>query len=272
MAKAIRDGIAIDYEVAGEGEPTLVLAHAFPLSRAIWRPQVEAFSRRLRVVTYDARGFGRSDAPDEASAYSMAIAIADLGAVLDAVGARLAVIGGLSMGGNVALNFALASPERVAGLLIADTGAGSDDPRSFRTGAQAWAKVAEKEGIEAFARVIMANPIFAEFADRGAAEEAYMRKIIHANSPRAIAHVCREILAKRTPVYELEERLRGLRAPTRIICGAHDEACLAPSRFMAAAIPGATLTIIPGTGHFNNLEAAEVFNAVAEGLLNEARD
>ena len=98
-----------------------------------------------------------------------------------------------------------------------------------------------------------------------------MRAIIHANSPGAIAHVCREILAKRKPVYELETGLRSLRVPSRIICGALDEACLAPSRFMAEAIPGAKLTIIPGTGHFNSLEAADAFNAVVEGLVGDAR-
>src|SRR5947208_12806908 len=107
------NGVSLYYEVAGRGAP-LVLVHGFACGIRSWDPQVRALSRYRRVITYDVRGHGLSDAPPEAAAYSQATSVADLHALL----AHLKI-------GNIALNFALAHPAMVSALIVADTGAGS---------------------------------------------------------------------------------------------------------------------------------------------------
>src|SRR5262245_60325267 len=106
MPRFEANGVSLHYEAAGRG-PTLVLAHGFACGLRMWDPQVQALARSFRVVTYDARGHGASDAPDAADAYSPELAVSDLLVLLDHLKVRRAVVGGLSMGGNVALHVAL---------------------------------------------------------------------------------------------------------------------------------------------------------------------
>src|SRR5205814_1370601 len=105
-------------EVEGSG-PVVVLAHGFGGSARNFLSQARALRDRYRIVRFDARGHARSEAPAEASAYTPEAFVADLGRVLDQVGARAAVVGGLSMGAGTALRFGLAHPERVEGLVLA---------------------------------------------------------------------------------------------------------------------------------------------------------
>src|SRR5262249_10787737 len=121
----VDDIIGLYYETAGKGAP-LVLVHGFACGIQSWDPQVRALSRSRRVITYDVRGHGISGAPREATAYSQERSVKDLHALLVHLGIRRAAVGGLSMGGNIALNFALAHPDMVTRLIVADTGAGSD--------------------------------------------------------------------------------------------------------------------------------------------------
>src|SRR5215470_9406204 len=102
-------------EVEGDG-PALVLAHGFAGSARNFGPQAHALRDRWRVVRYDARGHGRSSAPDDPAAYTPEAFVADMGTALDFVGAATAVVGGLSMGAGTALRLALAQPGRVRGL------------------------------------------------------------------------------------------------------------------------------------------------------------
>ena len=131
MPKLDRDGVAIQYEVSGEG-PALLLTHGYSATGEMWRGQVEAFSGHYRVIRWDMRGHGRSDYPDDPAAYSEAATVGDMAALLDAVGAETAIVGGLSLGGYMSLAFHLAHPERVRALLIIDTGPGykNDEARA----------------------------------------------------------------------------------------------------------------------------------------------
>src|SRR5437773_8749894 len=93
------NGVSLYYEIAGRGAPR-VLVHGFACGIRSWDPQVRALSRYRRVITYDVRGHGLSDAPPEAAAYSQATSVADLHALLAHLKIGRAVVGGLSMGGN----------------------------------------------------------------------------------------------------------------------------------------------------------------------------
>ena len=89
MPKINRDGVEIYYEVHGSGPP-LLLTHGYSSTSQMWQGQVEALSKQHKLVLWDMRGHGRSDYPDDASAYSEALTVADMAALLDAIGANSA--------------------------------------------------------------------------------------------------------------------------------------------------------------------------------------
>ena len=270
MPLAPVNGTSLYYEVEGSGSP-LVLVHGFACGLRTWDPQVRAFAARRRVVTYDGRGHGLSDAPPDAAAYSQPISVEDLHGLLAHLEITRAAIGGLSMGGNIALNFALAYPQMVSALIIADTGAGSDRTAEWNAGVHAWATILERRGMEAFADAAFENPLFARYVAQGPHAARFIRSCLMTHRARGIAHTAREVLAKRPSIYSLEHELRRLRVPTLLIVGEHDEPCVKVHRFMAATIPGAKHVVLRGVGHLTNLEAPAAFNAAVEKFLSTSR-
>jgi pimeloyl-ACP methyl ester carboxylesterase len=266
MPQVAVNGVSLYYEVAGDGLP-LVLVHGFACGLRMWDPQVKALARSWRVVTYDVRGHGTSGAPDDPTAYSQPISVADLRGLLEHLEIGRAAVGGLSMGGNIALNFALAHPGMVAALIIADTGAGSDEAADWRATVHAFADLLDRDGLEAFADAALANPLFARYAAQGPAAERFIRACLMTHRARGLAHTGREVLTRRPSIYALAPRLRELSAPTLLIVGEHDEPCLKAHRFMAAEIPGARHVLIPGVGHLTNLEAPAAFNRAVTRFL-----
>ncbi len=125
------DGVRLHYLDSGNGEPALVLLHAFPLHAGMWAPQLEHLSSARRVVAPDFLGFGGSDAPDSMYRYTM-LGYADLVAgLLDRLGLDRVALCGLSMGGYVAFAFLRQYPERVSALILADTRAAADTTQVF---------------------------------------------------------------------------------------------------------------------------------------------
>jgi pimeloyl-ACP methyl ester carboxylesterase len=118
-----RDGVKIHYEVTGEG-PALLLTHGYSATGEMWQGQLATLSPHFKVITWDMRGHGASDYPQDQAAYSEEATVADMAALLDAVGAEQAIIGGLSLGGYMSLAFHRAHPKRTRALLIIDTGPG----------------------------------------------------------------------------------------------------------------------------------------------------
>ncbi len=269
MPLAAVNGIKIYYEESGSGA-VLIWVHGFGCGIRSWDPQVKHFSSTHRVVTYDVRGFGLSDAPDSATSYSQPICVADLAALLDHLHIERATVGGLSMGGNIALNFALAHPQRVSALIIADTGAGSDNTADWVAGAQRYAQACDGGGVEAFADLACANPLFARYIAQGPDCERFIRACLMTHRARGVAYTAREVLSKRPTIYSLEPQLIKLRIPTLLIVGEHDEPCVKVHEFMARTIPGARSVVLAGVGHLSNLEAPQIFNAHVQRFLQEA--
>src|SRR5204863_9099161 len=108
----------------------------------MWQGQIEALSKHHKLVLWDMRGHGRSGYPEDTSAYSEALTVGDMAALLDEVGVPKAIVGGLSLGGYMSLAFYRAHPDHVRALLIIDTGPGfkKDDAR------EAWNKRAQDSG------------------------------------------------------------------------------------------------------------------------------
>src|SRR2546428_4062750 len=105
--RAHANGIAIDYEVTGDG-PVVLLSHGYGSTRHMWDDQHRAFADRWRVISWDMRGHGQTDSPDDPARYSAGLTVADMGALLQHLGVERAVIGGLSVGGYMSLAIALA--------------------------------------------------------------------------------------------------------------------------------------------------------------------
>ncbi|MBI4608568.1 MAG: alpha/beta fold hydrolase [Candidatus Rokubacteria bacterium] len=266
MPTASVNGIALYYEETGRGRP-LVWSHGFSCGLRMWAPQVAALAAHYRVIAYDARGHGASEAPAAAEAYSQPLSVEDLRGLLRHCGIARAVVGGLSMGGNIALNFALAHPEMVDGLIICDTGAGSDGTAEWVAQCEAWAQLLEREGIEAFADAIMAHPLLARYVAQGPTAARHMRSLVTTHRARGLAHTLRGVLARRPTMYSLEPKLRQLPVPALLIVGEFDEPCVKVHRFMADAIPGAAPVLIKGVGHMTNLEDPATFNGLVAQFL-----
>lgn len=264
------NGVSLYYEVRGRGR-SLVLVHGFSCGLRSWDPQVRALASRYRVLTYDVRGHGLSEAPRDPAAYSQPTSVEDLRALLAHLGIRRAAVGGLSMGGNIALNLALAHPALVTALIVADTGAGSDRTAEWNAEALAFADILERQGIEAFADQAATNPLFARYVAHGPEAERFLRSCLMTHRAHGLAHTAREVLARRPSIYSLEARLRRLRVPTLLIVGEHDEPCVRVHRFMAETIPGARHVVLRGVGHLTNLEATARFNAVVRRFLDGRR-
>lgn len=266
MPLAKVNGVSLYYEDAGRGRP-LVWAHGFACGLRMWDPQVAAFGDRYRVISYDVRGHGASDAPESPEAYSQPISVEDLRGLLGHLGLSRVVLVGLSMGGNIVLNFALTYPEMVGGLIVCDTGAGSDNPEEWRATAEVWARLLEREGVEAFADLMQAHPFLARYVAQGPEAGRHMRSLVTTHRARGLAHTLRGVLARRPPIYALEGKLRQLRVPTLLIVGELDEPCLKVHRFMGETIAGSGQVVIDGVGHMTNLEDPATFNAVVSEFV-----
>ena len=252
MPKLIRDGVGIYYEVHGRG-PALLLSHGYSATSRMWHGQIEALSMTHTVITWDMRGHGQSDYPEDPAAYSEPATVADMTALLDVVGADKAIVGGLSLGGYMSLAFHLAHPERVRALLIIDTGPGyrKDEAREgWNANALKTAERYETEGLSRLAS--------------GGVE---MRTSHHRNA-EGLAKAARGMLTQRDA--GVISSLPTIAVPSIVVVGANDTPFLAASDYMAAKIPGAKKVVIPGAGHAANIDQPEAFNTAIVGFLQEA--
>ncbi len=125
MLTAAVNGTEISYADTGGAGPVVVLSHGILMDQSMFEPQVQALAPEFRVITWDQRGHGGTQAPGPFSYWDSA---QDLLALLDLLGARRAVLGGMSQGGFLSLRAALLAPDRVRGLILIDTQAGLEDP------------------------------------------------------------------------------------------------------------------------------------------------
>jgi pimeloyl-ACP methyl ester carboxylesterase len=241
MPKLNRDGVEIYYEVHGEG-PVILLTHGYSSTSGMWKGQIDALSADHRLVVWDMRGHGQSDYPADQAAYSEEATVGDMAALLDLVGAEKAIIGGLSLGGYMSLAFNRAHPERVAALLIIDTGPGyrNDEAREgWNQNAIRRAERLERDGLD----LTNASP--------------EVRQVRH-RSADGLAKAARGMLTQRDA--GVMNSLASIAVPSLVVVGADDKPFLAASDYMAAKIPGAKKVVIAGAGHAANIDQPAAFN------------
>jgi pimeloyl-ACP methyl ester carboxylesterase len=243
-----RDGVKIYYEDHGHGPPIL-LSHGYSATCRMWDGQIAAFARRHRIIVWDMRGHGETDDPEDPAAYSEALTVEDMAALLRCCGIERAVIGGLSLGGCMSLAFHLAHPEMVSALMLFDTGPGFRNPDARR----AWNERAQQRARDLEARGLVAL---------GESDEVRTSK--H-RSARGLAGAARGMLAQADD--RIIAGLDKIAVPTLVLVGADDTHFLAATDYMARKIPGATRVTIHDAGHASNLHQPAAFNrAVAEFL------
>ena len=247
-----RDGVSIHYEAHGPEDgaaPAMLLSHGYGATCRMWDGQIAAFAGSQRVIVWDMRGHGASDGPRDPAAYSQDLTVGDMAAVLDACGARRAVIGGLSLGGVMSLAFHRAHPERVRALMLFDTGPGFRNPearRQWNERAEARARDLEEQGLAAL----------------GAGAEV---RLGQHRSAIGLAGAARGMLAQHDS--RLIDSLPRIAVPTLVLVGSEDQNFLAAADYMAAKIPGARKAVIGGAGHAANLDQPDAFNEAVDGFL-----
>ena len=246
------DGVNLYYEVHGAGhQPTILLTHGYSATSQMWKGQVDALSRDHRLVIWDMRGHGQSDSPDDPALYSEPATVADMAALLDEVGAKSAIIGGLSLGGYMSLAFHRVHPERTDALLIIDTGPGYKNDEAREGWNRTSLKTAERYETEGL-----------KVLETGSAE----RRQAQHKSAKGLALAARGMLTQRDA--GVIASLPDIRVPSIVVVGSQDTPFLAASDYMASKIPGARKDVIDGAGHAANIDRPEAFNAAILAFLD----
>ena len=256
------NGLRLAYGDRGrEHERVLLLVHGFPLDRRLWAAQAGALATMTRVIMPDLRGHGKSEIVP--GPFTMDQHADDLAALLDHLKIRRAVVAGLSMGGYVAFAFWRRYPERVRGLILADTRA-EPDSAATKIGRDAASARVQQTGVAAYA------------------DEMLPRLLAPASlANKKIVEAVRKMMAEQ-PVEGIVGALGGLRdrvdslatlptitVPTLVIAGDADVITPpADARALAAAIPGARLAVILRAGHLSPLENPRAFNAAVRSFLS----
>jgi pimeloyl-ACP methyl ester carboxylesterase len=262
------DGIKLYYEETGSGLP-IVFVHEFAGDYRSYEAQVRYFSRAYRCITFNARGYPPSDVPEDVERYSQDRARDDIRAVLDALKIDKAHIVGLSMGGFATLHFGFTYPQRTLSLVVAGCGYGAspDKRQKFVEESEAAAKRFEEltmaKAAEGYAlapsRVQLQNKDprgWREFADQ-----------LAQHSTKGSALTMRGVQKRRPSLFDLTDRIKTIKAPTLIMSGDEDFACLAPGLMLKQTILSSALVVIPNTGHTINLEEPALFNSVISDFL-----
>ena len=253
------DGVRLYTETTGEGED-VVFVHEFAGDCTSWEPQVRHFARRYRCTTYNARGWPPSDVPPDVAAYSQQRAVADLVAVMDALGIAKAHVVGNSMGGALAIDFALAHPERVASIVVEASGPNgfpvADDRAKYQSDLAA---------------------ITSAFQG-GAATWKQQPMVVVAHADPRVAPLLHRMIDDNARIFAMQYwpdddksavgRLGELRVPALFVVGDRDIALVRDAAaFAAAHIAGARIETIRGTDHLAHMEEPAAFAALVRPFI-----
>ena len=240
----------------------LLLIHGFPLSSRMWEPQLGDLAEHARVIAPDLRGFGDSEAVE--GEYTMSELAGDCMALVDALGIEgPIVVGGLSMGGYVALELMEQYPERFVGLMLISTKAGADSAEG-RAGRDATAARVAQDGIDVVVAgmlpKLLANVAYDEDPDLVDEVEEIMRQSSREGVIGALA-----AMRDRADHGELLARIS---VPTLVVHGKDDRVIpTAEAEAMADALPDVGLVLLDNTGHMPPLEQPEAFDAAVKDFL-----
>lgn len=268
MLISASDGVGLFASVVGRGDP-IVFLHEFSGDLRSWEPQLAAFSRAFRCVSFNARGYPPSQVPQTLDRYSQQRAADDVADVMGALGVSKAHMVGLSMGAFAALHLALRRPKLVASLTLAGCGYGAAPSvhPGYAAAMNREADHAEAIGMAAYAQELAGSAYAQPLAAKNEAGWRRFADELGEHSIRGTALTLRGVLGQRPSLWALERALAALTVPTLLIVGDEDAPCIEPNLFLKRAIPDAALCVLPRSGHLVNLEEPALFNAIVMSFL-----
>jgi 3-oxoadipate enol-lactonase len=244
------NGITINCRVEGpEGAPWVVFSNSLATNLSMWDEQAAALSDRFRVLRYDHRGHGGTEAPQ--GKYDFAMLVADVIGLCDHFGIGRAHFVGLSMGGMTAIALAEAHPDRVERIVPCDCG-----PASSPQSAAQWAEriqLARKSGMDALVEPTVGRWFTAESLVIRREMVDKIRQMIRTTPVNGFIGCCYALSD-----FDLRPGLARIAAPTLFLCGEKD-AALPGIKALHASVAGSTLLEIPSAGHIANVENPETF-------------
>jgi 3-oxoadipate enol-lactonase len=256
------NGIEISYLAEGDG-PWLTMSHSLACSLHMWDEQAAVLAGHFRVLRFDTRGHGGSEAPK--GPYSLEMLADDLKGLLDALGVKETHYVGLSLGGMIGQTFALKYPGILKTLILADT-----TSRYPPEAASVWTeriKVAETQGMEPLVQPTLERWLTAPFRSANSARTKQIGDMIR-TTPVAGYVGCSHAI----PKINLTARLREIEAPGLVIVGEQDGGTPpAMAREIHENYPGSELIVIPAAAHLANVEQPGAFNATLADFLAKHR-
>ncbi|WP_431046846.1 alpha/beta fold hydrolase [Streptomyces sp. P1-3] len=265
MNTALVNGISIGYDDEGprDGAAPLLLVHGHPFDRSMWRPQLaEAARAGHRVIAPDLRGYGSSAVVPGTTPLS--VFAADLAGLLDQLGIDGVVLGGLSMGGQIVMEFQRLYPDRVRGLLLADTSAEpeTEEGRAWR---HAMADRLLREGMGPYADEVLGKMVAPYNIEALPDVATHVRLMMGGTRPEGAAAALRGRAAR--PDYR--PVLAQVAVPALVVVGRDDEFTpLRDAETMRRLIRGAELAVIEGAAHMPNLERPAEFTTLLLRFLD----
>jgi pimeloyl-ACP methyl ester carboxylesterase len=254
------NGVKLYYEVEGEGK-AVVLIHAGKLDRRMWDDQFDLYAKHYKVIRYDVRGYGKSEIPQKPYSDSE-----DLHGLMKFLNVSKASLIGLSMGGKIAIDFALEHPEMVKALIpvASDLSGFAWSSENIMQGYQKIIMTARDESESQAVELWLKFPLFAPAMENPTVGDK-VRKIVEENSHVFLLNP----LIRRQIKPPAVERLSEIAVPTLIIVGDRDVPdIMAIADTLEKNIAGAKKVVIPGSGHLVNLEKSEEFNRIVLDFLS----
>jgi 3-oxoadipate enol-lactonase len=258
------NNLTVSYNDEGPEEaPVIIFIHGFPFNMCMWEKQVNALKDNYRVIAYDVRGHGKSEAGS--GAFSIELFASDLMGLMDKLELDKAIVCGLSMGGYIALNAIQKHPDRFDALVLCDTQCTADTPEGKEKRMKTIESIKEN-GVEGYANESI-NHLFApETYTNKQKEIAAVREMIVNTS---IESLCKTLdaLASRN---ETCGKLQDIKAPVLIMVGNEDRITPpAVSRLMDAKIENSAMFTIVHAGHVSSMENPEAFNEQLKKFLQK---
>lgn len=261
------NNLTFSYNDAGPSDaPTIIFIHGFPFNKSMWAGQVDALKDRYRLIAYDVRGHGDSDAGQED--FAIELFVNDLLSLMDALKLDRVILCGLSMGGYIALNAVLHYPKRFGALILSDTQCTADTAEAKEKRMKAIESIREN-GVEKYAEESVKN-LFAPESFATKEKEIAAIKSMILKTPEQVLSKTLLALSKRK---ETCSHLYKIKIPTLILVGEADKITPpAAARVMHEKIQHSVLSTIAHAGHLSNLEHPTEFNDQLQAFLHRCTE
>ncbi|MGG0150649.1 2-succinyl-6-hydroxy-2,4-cyclohexadiene-1-carboxylate synthase [Bacillus mycoides] len=265
--KVTLQGVSYEYEVAGSGEPLLLL-HGFTGSMETWGSFIPSWSEQFQVILVDIIGHGKTESPEDVTHYDIQNVALQMKELLDHLHIENAHILGYSMGGRLAITMACLYPEYVRSLLLENCTAGLESAKERKERKEKDERLADKieqEGIRSFVSMWENIPLFETQKRLAQNVKEAVRKERLANNPKGLANSLRGMGTGAQPSWWNE--LQNLKIPVLLLNGESDEKFFRLLKNIEKCIPHAKFVKIDGAGHAIHVEQPEKFDTIVKGFL-----